>query len=523
MLIFSRILVVLLVVVALAVEKRRLASATGVSLSPADIILRTLAALNIGFIIFLFFNHLFFPLNLDLMEGTVLEHCRRALHGLPVYPAPTPEYVPLAYNPLYCYVSVPFCRLFGDGLATLRFVSILGMATIGIFTFLVVRNKTGSTAAGYIALGLFAAAYMAMDAYLDSAHSDSWLIATAMLGTLLLDGNKSVVRNMVGLLLLVASFWFKQHGAVFAVGGLLFLFLHSGWKTSLVYALVVLIAGPAVYLFAGQHLFGTYFHYFTWSVPSQWSEITSKTFLRYFGLIALNYLPVAVPACWWWLLQFRKGMKDFDVWRFQLPFAMLTGFMGALDAGSSNNVFIAQGVWFIVVGMIALKEIGTRYPWFGLNKGAQILVACTFAFFLYDPQTVVVSSQADAKYEELLDELKKLPGQVYAPSLGQLQRGYEFFPTANWVALEDMIRGPGKNPQNHANTRLLLAPLLGHENRHYILANVPLSSQPFLAFLQDYYIMEKDYADRFKPLRVLPKRSDHGWPQYLYRQKNTQN
>ena len=333
-----------------------------------------------------------------------------------------------------------------------------------------------------------------------------------------MDGNKSVGRNLLGLLLLVTSFWFKQHGAVLAIGGLLFLCVRSGWKISLVYALFVIIAGPLAYLFAGQQLFGTHFHYFTWSVPSQWSGVTWKTFVRYFGLVGISYAVLAISACWSWLQQARHGFKSLDVWRFQLPFAMLAGFMGALDWGSSNNVFIAQGVWFVIVGTIGLREISRLYPRFDLDGGTTLLIASAFALLLYEPQSVIVSPAADAKYDELVEELKSLPGRVYAPSVGQLQRGYEFSPSAHWVALEDMVRTPGKEVRNHAGTRALLAPLLNAETPHYILANTS-SFMGFMAFLDDYYVLEKDYGDRFKALRALPKRWDHGWPRYLYRQR----
>jgi hypothetical protein len=163
--------------------------------------------------------------------------------------------------------------------------------------------------------------------------------------------------------------------------------------------------------------------------------------------------------------------------------------------------------------------MGDHYPRIFSEGLMNLTLACAFALLLYDPRTVVVSPYADASYKELVQELKSLPGQVYAPSLGQLQSEYQFFPTANWVALEDMIRGPGKDTENHPTTRHLLAPLLGNKSPFYILANVPLSDQPFMEFLEEEYVLQEDFGDRFKPLRVLPKRSDHGWPRFLYRQK----
>ena len=79
-----------------------------------------------------------------------------------------------------------------------------------------------------------------------------------------------------------------------------------------------------------------------------------------------------------------------------------------------------------------------------------------------------------------------------------------------------MIRGPGKDTTNHPNTRKLLNPLLSPAIPSSIFANYPLENYGWLAFLNEYYVMQEDFGDRFKPLRVLPARWDHGWPRYLY-------
>jgi hypothetical protein len=36
----------------------------------------------------------------------------------------------------------------------------------------------------------------------------------------------------------------------------------------------------------------------------------------------------------------------------------------------------------------------------------------------------------------------------------------------------------------------------------------------------DDYVLACDLGDRFAPLRVLPKRYDHGWPRYRYRNRS---
>jgi hypothetical protein len=475
------------------------------------------AVVNIGFLIFLWFNHISFPLNLDLMEGTILQHFHRAASLEAIYPQPTPSFVPLAYNPLYYYLAVPFAWIFGVNLFALRLVAILGTLLSGTIIFCVAREKTSSNWWGLLAVGLFAAAYRAMDAYLDTAHSDSWLLCSALAGTYVIDRSRSRAWNLVGMGILVTSFWFKQHGAFFAIGALLYLTWRQGLRSSAPYWVLATVLGPLAYIAGGPRLFGSQFLYFTWEVPRRWSELNFKTFLRYFGFSAFTYPILACFGLLTTLRTFLKARKSFTLWHMQFIFAALTGFMGTLDAGSSNNVFIPMGAFFIVVGTIGLHEFLAQAKSAHRFRLSLVGIGLTFALLIYDPSSVLASPRAGECYRDLTTLLQSLDGKVYAPWLGQLQDGFVLYPAAHWVALEDMVRGPGRDTRDQPSTRQLLWPALKPEGNAFILANYTLDGLPVLDFLNRYYFLEQDFKNRFRPLRVLPKRTDHGWPRYLYR------
>ena len=113
--------------------------------------------------------------------------------------------------------------------------------------------------------------------------------------------------------------------------------------------------------------------------------------------------------------------------------------------------------------------------------------------------------------------LKRLPGPVYAPSIGQLQRDFSLFPTANWVALEDMVRGPGRELRNQPVTRRLLDPVIHPSGEAFHLAYHPLDYYPWIAFLDDSYVLQEDFGEYYSSLGVLRVRYDHGFPRYVYR------
>ena len=97
------------------------------------------AAAWIAFTVFLWVNHVNFPLNLEAMELPVVQHLRRIVAGQALYVEPSPDFVPLAYAPLYYYLSVPFAWIFGANLFTLRLVAILGMLGSGVVIFFAVK------------------------------------------------------------------------------------------------------------------------------------------------------------------------------------------------------------------------------------------------------------------------------------------------------------------------------------------------------------------------------------------------
>jgi hypothetical protein len=502
-----RVAFLTVIAVCLAVDVRRRRR----GLSVTQLALAGWAALMVAFVAFLWVNHVGFPGHLDLMEGTILQHVAQAAHGLPVYPEPTPAYVPLAYNPLYYYLCVPFTWVLGLGLPALRLVAILGMAGSGAVIYAAVRKHTGSAWWALIGVGLFATAYRVMDAYLDTAHSDSWLICTALAGTYVIDRATTRAGRVAGVLLLVLSFWFKQHGALFALGGVAYLTVREGWRASLPYWALAVVLGPLAYVAAVSWPFGPAFHYFTWSVPRGWSRVNAETFARVIRFTAGNYLPLFAAA----LLPLSRavrGREPLNIWHVQFVAAVASALMGSLDWGSSDNVFIPFGAFTIVLGTIGLSELSDAFG--GALRSAAAAIA--FVPLMYAPQTVVLSRHADAAYADLVGMVRGLDGPVYAPGIGQSAGAPLFSPGAHWVALEDMLRGPGHGAADSARAWALLAPLVAPTGKTYILTSTPrVIETPPLASLHGYVLVQ-DFGSRFAALTGLPKRYDHKFPRYLY-------
>jgi hypothetical protein len=468
-----------------------------------------LAVANLGFVAWLGLNHARFPLNLCLLDLAIWQHFARAASGLAIYPAPGPEFVPFDYNPLYYYLSVPFGRVFGVSLFTLRLVSMLAYAGSALIVYGVVRARTGERWWALAAAGLFAAAYNAMESAMGSAHPDSCLLFFSLLGTLLID-RPGRARNLAGVLVLIAAFWTKQQGAAFLAGGLAFLTWRDGVRKTWPYWLLAVVLVPVFAVAFAPTLFGSHFHYFTWTVPRQWSEPRLRGIGRY-GVFLLRYYLVVGAGAGAALLATLADRTRLDAWRAQLPAAAFTGLVGILDHYSSDNVFIPIGTWLIVVGTIGLHEMGGRRPW------TPAALLASFLLLAYDPRNVVVSSRAASDYARFVQRIAALGGTVYAPGIGQLESDFRFVPAGHWVALEDMVRGPGRSTDDQPLVRASIAPALDPPGQAFLVASRPLAELPALGFLTRYYVLDADWGDEFASLRVIPGRWDFGWPRYLYR------
>jgi hypothetical protein len=354
-----------------------------------------------------------------------------------------------------------------------------------------------------------------MDTYLDIGHTDSWVLSLLLLAGLALDRPRSTGANLAAVLLAVLAFWFKQSAAVFTAGILLFITLRKGWR-SWPYWLLAGLLGPVLYFAVPDRVFGSYFHFYTWEVPRNWLVLNLSTLYRFSGYVLSSYPALAVLSltgagvAWT-----RRSLRD-NPWYFLLPFALLSGLQGALDPESNNNVFIPLGTWFIVAGCLALWEWQQAREAVERNCLHVLALAISFALFVYNPLTVIVSPQAPGAYQDLVGYLNTMDGPVYAPWIGQLQDGYRFSPAVHWVPLTDLERGPDIDIGDLPVVHRYLAAVEQPKGHAHILMNARLEDDPALAYLADRYTLVADLSDRIASLVTLPRRYFLGYPQFLY-------
>lgn len=482
------------------------------------------AAIGLGYFAYIAWRQLRFPLQLEAMELTILQHAQRLAAGLPVYPRPSADFVSLAYNPGLYLLLWPALQVVPASLTLLRLPAFAAsISLIGLFGYIMWRLSR-SWAWTIIAAFLPVLATRSFDCNLVTGHADIVVITIALIGALVLEGERLPLsrrdRDLIATVLLVSAFWFKQNAAIMGLGVGAYFFARDGWNAWRLLGVLAML-GPVAYWFAGPPLFGPDFIESTFRVPASWSHWhlgAAGRFLRF--SLAWWAVPLGAAVRAWWQA-FRDRALIAQPLTFLFPFALMSGLLGALDSGSSDNVFSLAGAWMLVM---LLHSIG---PWLApaatarqrrLAIGALTLTA---VFMINDFRDWEPPRRAQAAYSDFASMLRRLDGPIYAPWLGCLPEAVPATARAHWVALEDRVRGGGMPGPREPVVVSLLSPVEKAAPPAYVLTATPLETDYLLGWLAADYKLETDFGARWIALRELPHRFGARYPRYLYRRVNS--
>ena len=200
-------------------------------------------------------GRLFHPFDLEWMEGGMLAHAWRIANGLPVYVAPSPDFVPFVYPPGYATLLAGLSALTGGvDYVPGRAISLLGTLAAAAAVGSGVWQHGGrqwATAVG--AAAAFLGCYTHSGAFYDLVRPDAlsvgllgWAVVAAL-------GRRPVAAG----LLLAAAFWAKHSAALYGVPLVLGLWSRDGLAPALRFAVAAvapaLTATVVVQAWSGGH------------------------------------------------------------------------------------------------------------------------------------------------------------------------------------------------------------------------------------------------------------------------------
>jgi hypothetical protein len=396
-----------------------------------------------------------YPFDLEWLEGATLWHAQRIFDGQALYPAPTIDFVPHPYPPLYpALLALVAHATGGVSYAAGRALSTASFAGALVIGWRFVRAEGGSRAAATVAMAIPCAAYVPTGSWYDLVRVDSlWLLLTAGGATLAWRARRSTAGVAAAALLLVAAFFAKQTAAPFMPALALGLWMVNR-RAAIVFAATLALAGlPA--LWAMQHATGGWFWFYVFAVHHSHAFDAAAPWHAPGRTLAM--LAPSLPLVAWALWRDRSPPLRWTAWL--AATGIVVAGIGKATTGGYINAFI-PAVYFssLLIGM-ALATVArdddarrTTLAWAlaaaTLALAPRVLPALSQKIAPrrygapqptgYALAALMPTAEARAKEEALIARLRAVDGDVWLPTRPWYARLAGKRPLAGEMAASDL-------------------------------------------------------------------------------------
>lgn len=386
-----------------------------------------------------------YPFELEWLEGGALDQVRRILSGQKLYVAPSLEFVPFIYTPLYFYLSAAVSKVSGIGFTPLRLVSLAASLSCFLIIFLIVKRETGDTFAGILASCLFAATFRISGAWFDIARVDSLflvLLLAALYEVKFKDSSKSCIAAGI---LISFSFLTKQIALLTSLPIMIYCLLVGKRRFLYLLGTVAVIIGASTFLLDYFH--NGWYNYYVFHLPRQHGILRSAFF--YFWSYDLRPISIAMALSILYLfIQFWYKAKKNYLFYFLSAAGMIGGaWLSRLHSGSYDNVLLPACAIISVLFGLAVHSIFQLVQAAPANSRSimeiYVYLVCIiqFACLIYNPFDQIPSQWDLEAGKKFITQITQIKGDVfipYHPYLATLANKSGF---AHAMAMADIIRG----------------------------------------------------------------------------------
>jgi len=428
-------------------EKDKTARST--TLKPSQLLDYALFSFAVAYLViylWMAYQRLRYPFELEWIEGGMVDQVQRLIHGQSMYVAPSINYVPFLYPPVYFYFSAAASLIFGGGLFPLRLVSFIASLVSFIVICLIVRDETRNWRIALLSTGLFAATFRVTGAWLDVARVDSLFLALWLLFIYFVRARKSLGYSVLAGLFAALAYLTKQTALIACLPVLAYLFW-CNWKYALsLLAIATLTIGITTLVF-NQASAGWY-NYYVFGLLSQQTEWLPLEFVSFWKDDLLVHLPLATLFSVFFLA--GRPKRDWLIllqWLAILVGALAGTFITRVKIGGYDNVLLPLYAVLAILFGLGLNELfkfARQLPidFRGRLEGL-IQIACLIQLLImaYNPYAQIPTKadlEAGQKLVQLLSDVK---GEVFLPDHGYLPTLAGKKTYAHESAIWDVLRG----------------------------------------------------------------------------------
>jgi len=423
-----------------------------------------------------------YPFELEWMEGACVDHVRRVLAGQPLYVAPSLDFVPFVYPPLYFWLSAALAKLTGTGFLPLRLLSFVSSLGCFALIFLMVRRQTRSALAGIVGAGLFAACYPISGFWYDIARVDMLSVVLLLAAIYVVQLDRGWPSGLLAGVLLALAFLAKQIALAVALPVMLFALIFQRGR-GLVFTATSLILSAASALVL-DHVSGGWYRYYIFDLPRQ-HEIDAAAAVGFWTTDILAAVPIGLALAILGVARvWRTDRRSALLWGAVLIGGVGASWTGRAHSGGYSNVLIpGYAAISIVFALGVHAATQSANPRRGLLlSGVYLLCIAQLLRLAYDPRQQLPTAADRRAGEDLVAAMRAIPGNVYLPYHGYLPAVAGKRTHAHAMAVWDVARGRDRE----ATERLLyeITDAIRRQGFAAVIVDTEVFAQPDL---ENYY------------------------------------
>lgn len=402
----------------------------------------------LGLFLFTAGARLFYPFQLEWMEGELLVYLERIAKSSSIYTAPTLEWIPFLDNFLYFHVVATLDPLISNGLISGRLISTIATLGTGVLLFATVLRLCKQRVCAFLAFTLFLASYVPSGAWLDLAKVDSLFLFFITLSLYGLFQNSPLISGLTVSIGLFLAFLVKQ--SALCIFPFFCLALLNRFKKAGIFSILIL----GLVLFGVIHLndlrtdgwYSYYLFKLTWA--DQW--ITE----RYWTFFSSDLMEWFVPAILIAVIGWREDRSNFSsTLLLAVSGLVVCAYLSRIHNGESNVLMPAHLAIAITTslgfgGILVSEKLGLRVM-------LRFLLFVQLLICVYNPLDYLPSKQDLQSNKMIINLLKKSPGDVWIPYHSYLTYLADKPQHAHALALENIKQNAIEGVSNKLKDQLL--------------------------------------------------------------------
>jgi hypothetical protein len=365
-------------------------------------------------------SRLFYPYEMEWIEGGILQGVVRIVEGLPLYAAPSVDYVPSLYAPLYFYLSALSAMVLGAGLPALRVVSSLSAIFTAVMVGASVWQLTRSRLSALLAFLCWGALYRFSGSWYDLARVDSlWscCLVAAVPALVFFSVQRQQHFLRLAMLALLLAIFSKQTTLILLPFFLVAVWCWAGFNQALKFgvllALLTLAVGGAL-----QWQSGGYFYFYTMQMAKS-HHFNNGLPMNFLHGDLLMGIPVYLLLGVGFIVSRLPSRPDALAWLSLLSGFLLMSLLSRWYSGGFYNVLIPlhqlvlilsiSGFSVLLCRASSVPVLAVRY---GVTVVMSMLLALNVLWGWFNPSYQTPSASDRACGDHIVKKLAAVDGKV---------------------------------------------------------------------------------------------------------------